>query len=89
MTDVYTDTEYSVTMLAVLAEHRGFVIRKMPLKFGTRGLKMWDLNNACDECWNCEWFRMNDYNDEGCCGDTEPCHEYSEMKNRRAENDEP
>lgn len=40
---------------------------------------MWDLNNACDECWNCEWFRMNDYNDEGCCGDTEPCHEYMKM----------
>lgn len=40
MTDVYTDTEYSVTMLAVLAEHRGFVIRKMLLKFGTGGLKM-------------------------------------------------
>lgn len=40
MTDVYTDTEYSVTMLAVVAEHRGFVIRKMPLKFGTGGLKM-------------------------------------------------
>ena len=40
MTDVYADTEYSVTMLAVLAEHRGFVIRKMPLRYGTRGLKM-------------------------------------------------
>lgn len=40
MTDVYTDTEYSVTMLAVLAEHRGFVIRKMPLRYGTGGLKM-------------------------------------------------
>lgn len=48
---------------------------------------MWDLNNACDECWNCEWFRMNDYNDEGCCGDTEPCCEYSEMENGRAENE--
>lgn len=40
MTDVYTDIEYSATMLAVLAEHRGFAIRKMPLKFGTGGLKM-------------------------------------------------
>lgn len=40
MTDVYTDTEYNATMLAVLAEHRGFAIRKMPLKFGTGGLKM-------------------------------------------------
>jgi hypothetical protein len=38
MTDVYTDTESSVTMLAVLAEHRGFVIRKMPLRYGTREL---------------------------------------------------
>jgi hypothetical protein len=37
MTDVYADTEYSVTMLAVLAEHRGFVIRKMPLRYGTGG----------------------------------------------------
>lgn len=43
MTDVYTDTEYNVTMLAVLAEHRGFVIRKMPLKFGTGGIKMNEL----------------------------------------------
>lgn len=40
MISIYTDTEYSATMLAVLAEHRGFVIRKMPLKFGTGGLKM-------------------------------------------------
>jgi hypothetical protein len=38
MTDVYTDTESSVTMLAVLAEHRGFVIRKMPLRYGTKEL---------------------------------------------------
>lgn len=43
MTDVYTDTEYSATTLAVLAERRGFVIRKMPLKFGTGGLKMSEL----------------------------------------------
>lgn len=47
-TDVYTDTEYSVTMLAVLAEHRGFVIRKMPLKFGTGGLKM-TIDEAIEE----------------------------------------
>jgi hypothetical protein len=40
MTDAYTDTEYSATMPAVLAERRGFVIRKMPLKFGTGGIKM-------------------------------------------------
>ena len=50
MTDVYTDTEYSVTMLAVLAGHRGFVIRKMLLKFGTGGLKMPNdiANNMAD-----------------------------------------
>lgn len=48
MTDIYTDTEYSVTMLAVLAEHRGFAIRKMPLKFGTGGLKM-TIDEAIEE----------------------------------------
>ena len=57
MTDVYTDTEYSVTMLAVLAEHRGFVIRKMPLKFGTGGLKM---TVYCDYD-SCEYY------EDGCC----------------------
>jgi NTP pyrophosphatase (non-canonical NTP hydrolase) len=40
MTNVYTDTEYSVTMQAVLAVHRGFVIRKMPQMFGIGGLTM-------------------------------------------------
>lgn len=45
-------------------------------------MKMWDLNNACDECWNCKWFRTNNYNDDDCCGDVEPCHEYLEMENR-------
>ena len=48
MTDVYTDIEYSATMLAVLAEHRGFAIRKMPLKFGTGGLKM-TIDEAIEE----------------------------------------
>jgi len=47
MTDVYADTEYSVTMLAVLAEHRGFVIRKMPLRYGTGGLKMSKYRAIC------------------------------------------
>lgn len=48
---------------------------------------MWDLNDACDECWNCKWFTMNDYNEEGCYGDVEPCHEYLEMENRMTKKD--
>lgn len=46
-----------------------------------------NLNESCDECWNCEWFIMNDYNDLGCCGSTEPCKDYSEYKKEVIDND--